>query len=174
MRPSSVLLLASTATAFSLPELQPFFDALPISLQDYIPTTIPNNTIVEDETHQLLKRSTSCPNGFKSCSNLGAANLCCVSQAVCSADYAGNVACCPSGAACTGSVSGIVTAGTYEYKRDWDWDRGNHDDNDRLGNRFWFHSEWEQYRSYCGQWCEEDWGSAIGHPHNHTSVGVPA
>ncbi|KAF2767956.1 hypothetical protein EJ03DRAFT_337249 [Teratosphaeria nubilosa] len=112
MRPSSVLVLASTATAFSLPNLQPFWDALPISLQDYIPTNIPNNTIVDDETHNLLKRSTSCPSGFNSCSNLGAANLCCASQAVCSADYAGNVACCPSGAACTGSISGIITAGT--------------------------------------------------------------
>lgn len=103
-------LLLTTATAFRLPDFQPFFSALPISLQDYIPPSLSNDTA----QHDLLKRqySNTCPTSFDSCSNLGAANLCCASNAVCSADYAGNVACCPSGAACSGTISGIITAGT--------------------------------------------------------------
>lgn len=63
---------------------------------------------------ELVRRqsSTSCPTGYDSCSNLGAPQLCCGSNAVCSADYAGDVACCPSGAACTGTIGSVITAGT--------------------------------------------------------------
>lgn len=101
-------LLVSLAATF---DFQPFLSALPNILQDYIPQNVQNGT-----AHDLLKRqySNTCPNGFDSCANLGAAQLCCMSGAVCSADYAGAVACCPSGAACTGTISGIITEGTVD------------------------------------------------------------
>lgn len=104
-------LLVSVATSLQLPDLQPFLSALPNIFQDYIPQNLPNGT-----AHDLLKRqySNTCPDGFDSCSNLGAAQLCCMSGSVCSADYAGAVACCPSGAACTGTISGIITQGTID------------------------------------------------------------
>lgn len=81
----------------------------------FLPALNPLEVILSNETiHKLHKRqdSTACPNNYDSCSNLGAASLCCVDTAVCSADYAGNVACCPTGAACTGTIGGIITAGT--------------------------------------------------------------
>ncbi|KAK4634395.1 hypothetical protein CLAFUW4_00678 [Fulvia fulva] len=102
-------LLISVAAALQLPDLQPFLSALPNLLQDWIPQALQNDT-----AHELLKRqySNTCPTGFASCANLGAPQLCCMSSAVCSADYAGHVACCPSGAACTGTITGIVSSGT--------------------------------------------------------------
>ena len=104
----STALIASVATAIQLPDLQPFLAALPEVLQDLIPQSLQNET-----AHELLKRQSSgCPNSFKSCSNLGAPSLCCMSNAVCSADNAGHVACCPSGAVCTGTIGGVITAGT--------------------------------------------------------------
>ncbi|KAK5121022.1 hypothetical protein LTR85_005806 [Meristemomyces frigidus] len=109
----STALFLATATAFRLPDFAPFFSALPVSLQDYIPQSLANDT-----AHELLKRqtttldSTACPTSFNSCSNLGAPALCCAANAVCSADYAGNVACCPSGAACSGTIGGVITSGT--------------------------------------------------------------
>lgn len=104
----STTLIASLATAIQLPDLQPFLAALPNVLQDLIPQSLQNET-----AHQLLKRQSSgCPNNFRSCANLGAPSLCCLSNAVCSADSAGHVACCPSGAACTGTIAGVITAGT--------------------------------------------------------------
>lgn len=104
-------LLFSVATSIQLPDLQPFLSALPNILQDYIPQNLQNGT-----AHDLLKRqySNTCPDGFDSCANLGAAQLCCMSGSVCSADFAGAVACCPSGAACTGTISGIITSGTID------------------------------------------------------------
>ncbi|KAK4507126.1 hypothetical protein PRZ48_000860 [Zasmidium cellare] len=104
-------LLVSVATSLQLPDLQPFLSALPNVLQDYIPQNLQNST-----AHDLLKRqySNTCPDGFGSCANLGAAQLCCMSGSVCSADQAGAVACCPSGAACTGTISGIITQGTID------------------------------------------------------------
>ncbi|EME49724.1 hypothetical protein DOTSEDRAFT_58910 [Dothistroma septosporum NZE10] len=102
-------LLISVAVTLQLPDLQPFLSALPNLVQDYIPQALQNDT-----AHELLKRQTSnaCPTDFRSCANLGAPQLCCMSNAVCSADYAGHVACCPSGAACTGTITGIVSSGT--------------------------------------------------------------
>ncbi|EGP92102.1 uncharacterized protein MYCGRDRAFT_78893 [Zymoseptoria tritici IPO323] len=103
------VLLASVVTALQLPDIQPFLAALPDVFQNYLATPIQNTTAQE-----LLKRqsSNSCPNGFNSCANLGAAGLCCMSNAVCSADNAGHVACCPSRAVCTGTIGGVITAGT--------------------------------------------------------------
>lgn len=46
----------------------------------------------------------SCPEDYDSCIGLGAAGLCCSSDAQCALDNAGRVACCPNGAACTGIV----------------------------------------------------------------------
>lgn len=107
----STALLTTTATAFQLPDFAPFLSALPVSLQDYIPEVLTNET-----RHDLLRRQTTssstCPTSFNSCENLGAPSLCCAANAVCSADYAGNVACCPSGAACSGTIGGVITAGT--------------------------------------------------------------
>ncbi|KAM3419310.1 hypothetical protein BST61_g5245 [Cercospora zeina] len=101
-------LIASIATAIQLPDFQPFLAALPDVLQDLVPQSLQNGT-----AHELLKRqSNGCPDRFRSCANLGAPSLCCMSNAVCSADYAGHVACCPSGAACTGTIGGIITGGT--------------------------------------------------------------
>lgn len=102
--------IISIATAFQLPNLEPFLAALPISLSDYIPDSLTNQTA----HHDLLKRqySNTCPTNFNSCTNLGAPGLCCAAAAVCSADAAGNVACCPSGAACSGTIGGYITAGT--------------------------------------------------------------
>ncbi|GAB1739355.1 hypothetical protein NU219Hw_g4317t1 [Hortaea werneckii] len=103
--------LATSTHALRLPtiDLQPFLSALPISLQDYIPSNLSNQTV----QHELLRRqSDNCPNDFRNCANLGAPGVCCASNAVCSADFAGNVACCPSGAACSGRISSVVTEGT--------------------------------------------------------------
>ncbi|KXT08535.1 hypothetical protein AC579_5408 [Pseudocercospora musae] len=102
-------LLWSLTSALQLPDLRPFVQALPNALQDLLPESLHNDT-----AHELLKRqySNTCPEDFNSCANLGASNLCCHSNAVCSADYAGHVACCPSGAACTGTIGGVITAGT--------------------------------------------------------------
>ena len=110
-------LLLSFSTALHLPNFQPFLNALslPITLADYIPPN-PNarETLTFRPAHDLLKRqfSNTCPTNFKDCANLGAPNLCCASAAVCSPDFAGNVACCPSGAACSGTIAGVITAGT--------------------------------------------------------------
>ncbi|KAI7157790.1 hypothetical protein KC349_g5357 [Hortaea werneckii] len=103
--------LATSTHALRLPtiDLQPFLSALPISIQDYIPSNLSNQTV----QHELLRRqSDNCPNDFRNCANLGAPGVCCASNAVCSADFAGNVACCPSGAACSGRISSVVTEGT--------------------------------------------------------------
>lgn len=106
-----VLGLASISTALQLPSLQPFLDALPDSLLDYLPSSIDNAT-----EHDLLKRqnSASCPSNWNNCANMGAATLCCNPSAVCSADFAGHVACCPSGVACTGTIGAVITAGTVD------------------------------------------------------------
>ncbi|KAI7257371.1 hypothetical protein KC345_g10803 [Hortaea werneckii] len=114
MRPTAIVaaaVLATSTHALRLPtiDLQPFLSALPISIHDYIPSTLSNQTA----QHELLRRqSDNCPNDFRNCANLGAPGVCCASNAVCSADFAGNVACCPSGAACSGRISSIVTEGT--------------------------------------------------------------
>lgn len=99
------------ATAFHLPDFQPFFDALPIAVSDYIPASLSNQTAQE---HDVLKRqySNTCPTSFINCQNLGAPQLCCAPSAVCSPDAAGHVACCPSGLACSGTIGGVITAGT--------------------------------------------------------------
>ncbi|KAI6902710.1 hypothetical protein KC318_g11019 [Hortaea werneckii] len=107
----AVAVLATSTHALRLPtiDLQPFLSALPVSLQDYIPSNLSNQT----GQHELLRRqSDNCPNDFRNCANLGAPGVCCASNAVCSADFAGNVACCPSGAACSGRISSVVTEGT--------------------------------------------------------------
>jgi hypothetical protein len=108
MRPS-LALLAGVVTAIQLPDLQPFLAALPDVFQDYFADSFQNSTAKD-----LLKRqySNTCPTGFNSCANLGAPGLCCMTNAVCSADFAGNVACCPSRAVCTGTIGGVITAGT--------------------------------------------------------------
>lgn len=103
----AVALLYSTLAAASInlsPFIQPILDILP---QSYTNATA---------QHELLKRqySNTCPTGYNNCANMGAAGLCCNPSAVCSADYAGNVACCPTGAACTGTISGVITAGTVD------------------------------------------------------------
>ena len=114
MRPTAIVaaaVLATSTHALRLPtiDLQPFLSALPISIHDYIPSTLSNQTA----QHELLRRqSDNCPNDFRNCANLGAPGVCCASNAVCSADFAGNVACCPSGAACSGRISSVVTEGT--------------------------------------------------------------
>lgn len=116
MRSSTLLLLpaAFLTSALQLPDMQPFLSALPNVLQDYLPESTSNSTAAAP--HDILKRqySNTCPKGFDSCANLGAPSLCCVSDAVCSADTAGSVACCPSGAACTGTIGGIITGGTVD------------------------------------------------------------
>lgn len=110
-------LLLSLTTAFQLPNLQPYLPAIsfPISISDYIPPTI-SNTTSDDQRHDLLKRqfSNTCPDNFDSCDNVGAPGLCCVKNAACVADDAGNVACCQEGAVCTGMVNGVITQGTVD------------------------------------------------------------
>lgn len=122
MRSSSLLLLPAAllvsipgSIAIRAPDWQPFLSALPELLQDYLPISAPNSTS-NTAVHDVLKRqySNTCPTGFNSCANLGAPSLCCMSDAVCSADSAGSVACCPSGAACTGTIGGIITGGTVD------------------------------------------------------------
>ncbi|WPG99139.1 Hypothetical protein R9X50_00195000 [Acrodontium crateriforme] len=114
MRTDSILLLptaflAITSAAFQLPDFQPFLSAIPLAISDYLPGQSSNQT-----AHEVLKRQTStgCPTDFNSCSGLGAAGLCCAPNAVCSADAAGHVACCPKGYACSGTINGVITAGT--------------------------------------------------------------
>lgn len=100
-------LLSSVAHTLQLPNLQPFLSAL----QDYSLFSQSNNDTAD---HDLLKRqySNTCPDDFNSCASLGAPNLCCMSNAICSADQANNVACCPTGAVCTGAITGVITSGT--------------------------------------------------------------
>ncbi|KAK4957581.1 hypothetical protein LTR10_005548 [Elasticomyces elasticus] len=105
------LLLTLTA-ALQLPDFQPFLAAL--ALNGATPTPTPTTG---PSLHELLKRqatisANSCPTSYINCANLGAASLCCDSNAVCSADFAGNVACCRKGAACSGTIGSIITAGT--------------------------------------------------------------
>ncbi|PSK55315.1 Dihydrolipoyllysine-residue acetyltransferase [Elsinoe australis] len=69
----------------------------------------------ENEEFDLEKRQTvssGCPNGYSSCAGIGAAQVCCGNNAICTADNAGYVACCPVGAVCTGTVTGVITSGT--------------------------------------------------------------
>lgn len=76
--------------------------------------SLSQQTVSNQTFHELAKRAvdpTSCPTGYKACSNIGAPGLCCANSAVCAADQAGHVACCPSGAACTGSISSVITSG---------------------------------------------------------------
>lgn len=119
MRFVALLIAATIVTAFQIPrlDLQPFFSALPLGLSDYIPTLA---NLTNNPPHDLLRRqySNTCPTDFNSCSNLGAVNLCCAPHAVCSADFAGNVACCPSGSACSGTIAGIITVGTVNSNGD--------------------------------------------------------
>lgn len=106
------LLFAVAATAIQLPPLQPFLAAvaLPLSFSDYFPP--PQEAAPKNPDLRKRQFSNTCPTHFHACGNLGAPNLCCASAAVCSADFAGNVACCPVGAACSGTIDGIITAGT--------------------------------------------------------------
>ncbi|KAK3116488.1 hypothetical protein LTR53_003092 [Teratosphaeriaceae sp. CCFEE 6253] len=110
----STAILLTCVLALQLPdtplELQPFLAAL--SLANTSQTT-------PAPLHDALRRrqatltvNSACPTSYNNCANLGAANLCCDANAVCSADYAGHVACCRSGAACSGVISSVITAGT--------------------------------------------------------------
>lgn len=60
----------------------------------------------------------ACANSWHACSALGAPGLCCPANAVCAADYNGQVACCPSGSVCTGVAgqgttrNGVVVVAT--------------------------------------------------------------
>lgn len=107
------ILLGASSIASQLPDQQPFHTAITLPPPDDLPIAQPTQT-----QHELLKRQTitttanGCPTSFNNCANLGAANLCCAPNAVCSADFAGHVACCPSGAACSGTIGGVITAGT--------------------------------------------------------------
>lgn len=104
------LLPPALTSALRLPNFQDFVSGFSITLEDYLPPAFSTNT----SEHELLKRqySNSCPQNFHNCANLGAPGLCCATAAVCSADSAGNVACCPIGAECSGTINGVITAGT--------------------------------------------------------------
>lgn len=58
----------------------------------------------------LLPRQEGCPSGFDGCSNLGAPQACCSTDAICTPDGASHVACCPSGALCTGTLGQTAVA----------------------------------------------------------------
>lgn len=109
-------LLIALTSALQLSNLRPYLPAIsfPISISDYIPPTTSNAS--SEPQHDLLKRqfSNTCPADFNSCDNVGAPGLCCVDNAQCVADDAGNVACCPAGAVCTGTVNGVITQGTVD------------------------------------------------------------
>lgn len=111
------LLLTLAITTSSAIEI-PFLSAitLPISLDDYFPPTFTQNETAKAEQRKhidLLKRqNNACPTDFHACTNLNAPNLCCADAAICQPDDNGRVACCPSSSSCTGSVSGVITAGT--------------------------------------------------------------
>jgi len=57
----------------------------------------------------LLKRQFACPEGTRSCSSIGAPDVCCGTTATCinvdGNTDAGSVGCCPQGRACAGSVN---------------------------------------------------------------------
>jgi hypothetical protein len=113
-----------TSASFSLSTPQPFlnaFDHFPEDIASLSPAqrsaeNINNGTESPSfAAHDFLKKrqsGTNCPSSFNSCSSIGAANLCCISGTTCTADFAGRGACCPVGAVCTGTVLGVVTAGT--------------------------------------------------------------
>ncbi|KAF2154781.1 hypothetical protein K461DRAFT_266152 [Myriangium duriaei CBS 260.36] len=109
----TLLLLSAALASGSL--FLPFLNALDGN-QDAMSLIESNLTHAEGEQElDLLKRQNSvggCPSQYSSCQNLGAPQLCCANNAVCSADSAGYVACCPRGAACTGTITGVITSGT--------------------------------------------------------------
>ena len=107
------LLPPALTSALQLPNFQDLVSRFSITFEDFIPPAFASNAS-ETEGHDLLKRqfSNTCPQDFRNCANLGAPGLCCASAAVCSADAAGNVACCPTGAECSGTIGGVITAGT--------------------------------------------------------------
>ena len=53
---------------------------------------------------ELFRRQNACQAGYNACTNLGAASVCCSTNAICTPDAANMVACCPSGASCTGTL----------------------------------------------------------------------
>jgi hypothetical protein len=70
-----------------------------------------NDTLVDDDTLNLLKRQTDpngCASGYNACTNINQPGLCCRTTEVCSIDNAGHAACCPNGSACTGTIAPIT------------------------------------------------------------------
>lgn len=59
----------------------------------------------------LLRRQNGCPAAHTGCSNLGAPQACCSTNAVCTPDAANHVACCPNGASCFGTLGAATTGG---------------------------------------------------------------
>lgn len=110
------LSVLSLATAFEIPQIQSFLSAISNNFDDFLPALSISNETAQEQAQQLDLRkrqySNTCPKHFSNCDNLGAPSLCCANGAVCSADAAGHVACCPIGAACTGTIGGVITAGT--------------------------------------------------------------
>ena len=113
--PGTLVLLHYLAALASASLFLPFHNALDAH-QDAISGNEANFTRSDAEQElDLAKRQNAgsgCPSQYSSCQNLGAPQLCCADNAVCSADSAGYVACCPSGAACTGTITGVITSGT--------------------------------------------------------------
>ncbi|TVY81577.1 hypothetical protein LSUE1_G003404 [Lachnellula suecica] len=75
---------------------------------------ISNETLLVDESHELLKRDGSCPANYGSCSTLNAkyGGACCTAGSICTTDKAKNIACCPTGASCTGTLTQAASATT--------------------------------------------------------------
>lgn len=109
MKPATWLWPAFLGSALSTTPPTPTPTPTPTSPFHAPQTASPQNLAQE----HLFKRADNCPGGYNPCNNLGRSDICCESDARCSADAANNIACCPTGASCTGSLTATDTgAGT--------------------------------------------------------------
>lgn len=109
-------LLSNPTSAFALsdiaPFIPPFLDELDFITSSNASSELSSNANVQREK-ELRKRG-SCPTDYHSCATLAAdgSGSCCTKNAICSLDFASQVACCPSGAVCTGTISIPTTTAT--------------------------------------------------------------
>lgn len=99
---SLVAFYAAATTAAAAAASSSFSPFLAPLMQETFPDTDgANNTSPADD---LRRRQDGCAGGYGNCFQLGAPQLCCRPESVCSADRAGNIGCCPIGSACTGTI----------------------------------------------------------------------
>ena len=102
-------LVFAFVSGFAFPEV-PFSPFVTPFIQHFLGIVNDNNTSVAPELRkrQEINIGDACPDDYNPCVGLGAAGLCCSSDAQCALDNAGRVACCPIGAVCTGIIDVVA------------------------------------------------------------------